>query len=61
MDNQNKKYSADWADFKDSLELSKEELAEIDLKVELMGKIIEIRKELGLTQSEFAKKCNIKQ
>ena len=61
MDNQNKKYSADWADFKDSLELSKEELAEIDLKVELMGKIIEIRKELGLTQSEIKKKCNIKQ
>lgn len=61
MDKQNKKYGADWSDFKDSLELSKEELAEIDLKVELMGKIIELRKELGLTQSEFAKRCNIKQ
>ena len=61
MNNDHKKYSADWASFKDSLELSKEELAEIELKVELMGKIIKIRKELGLTQSEFAQKCNIKQ
>lgn len=61
MKNQNSKYSADWTDFKDSLELSKEELAQIDFKVELMGKIIEIRKELGLTQAEFAQKCNIKQ
>ena len=61
MNKQVKKHSADWSTFKDSLELSKEELMEIDLKVELMGKIIEIRKELGLTQSEFAERCNIKQ
>ncbi len=26
-----------------------------------MGKILEIRQELGLTQKEFAQKCNIKQ
>ena len=56
-----KKYDSDWTAFKETLELSKEEIAEIDLKVELMGKIINIRKKLGLTQSEFAQKCNIKQ
>lgn len=61
MNNQNIKHSADWSTFKESLELTPEELAEIDLKVELMGKLINIRKELGLTQAEFAKKCNIKQ
>lgn len=56
-----KKYSANWSDFKQTLDLSKEELAQIDFTVELMGKLIEIRKELGLTQAEFAQKCNIKQ
>lgn len=61
MKNQNKTYSSDWSTFKDSLELSKEEMTEIDLKVELMGKLLSIRKELGLTQAEFADKCNIKQ
>lgn len=61
MKNQNKTYSSDWSTFKDSLELSKEEIAEIDLKVELMGKLLKIRKELGLTQAELANKCNIKQ
>ena len=55
------KHSNKWSDFKESLELSKEELSEIDLKVELLGKILAIRKEKGLTQSEFAKLCNIKQ
>ncbi len=57
----NQKHSSNWSDFKESLDLSKEELAEIDLKIELMGKILQIRKELGLTQAEFANRCNIKQ
>lgn len=61
MNNKNIKHSANWSDFKDSLDLSEDELAEIDLKVELMGKLIHLRKELGLTQAEFAKRCNIKQ
>ena len=47
----NQKYSSNWSDFKESLDLSKEELAEIDLKIELMGKILQIRKELGLTHA----------
>ena len=58
MDN---KYSNKWSEFKNTLDLSKEELSEIDLKVELLGKILEIRKEKGLTQAEFDKLCNIKQ
>lgn len=61
MQNQDIKHSSDWSTFKDSLDLSKEDLFEIDLRVQLMGKLIEIRKELGLTQAEFAKRCNIKQ
>lgn len=55
------KHSADWSDFKQSLDLSQDEIAEIDLKVELMGKLLQIRKELGLTQAEFAERCHIKQ
>jgi len=62
MDNDKKiKHSTDWSTFRDSLEIPEEDMAEIRLKVELMGKILEIRKELGLTQAEFAKRCNIKQ
>jgi hypothetical protein len=34
IENQNIKHNADWSTFKDSLELSQEELAQIDLKVE---------------------------
>ena len=56
-----KKHSNKWTDFKNSLELTPEELTEIDLKVELLGKLLEIRKEKGLTQSELAKLCNVKQ
>lgn len=55
------KHSEKWSDFKQTLDLSKEELSEIDLKVELLGKILAIRQEKGLTQAEFAKLCNIKQ
>ena len=47
MQNQDKKHSSDWSTFKDSLDISKEDLFEIDLRVQLMGKLIEIRKELA--------------
>jgi len=56
-----KRHNKNWEIFKDSLELTKEELAQIELKTELIGKIIAIRKELGLTQTEFAEKSSIKQ
>ena len=39
-----KKHSNKWSDFKTSLELTQEELTEIDLRVELLGKLLEIRK-----------------
>ena len=55
------KHSNKWSDFKETLDLTKEEQSQIDLQVELLGKILEIRKEKGLTQAEFAKLCNIKQ
>ena len=58
---ENVRRSKDWLDFKNSLDLTQEEEYEIALKVELMGKILEIRQQMGLTQAEFAKKCNIKQ
>lgn len=61
MNNKKVKHSANWSDFKQELDFSKDELAEIDFKVELMCKILQIRKELGLTQSEFAERCHIKQ
>lgn len=56
-----KKHSSKWPDFKTSLDLTPEELTEIDFKVELLGKLLEIRKEKGLTQSELAKICSVKQ
>ena len=57
----NKKYSNKWSEFKPTLNLSQEELSEIDLKVELLGKILAIRQEKGLTQAQFAELCDIKQ
>ena len=35
-----KKHSNKWSDFKTSLELTQEELTEIDLRVELLGKLL---------------------
>lgn len=61
MNNKELKHNKNWSDFKNTLDLSKDELTEIDFKVELVGKIIQLRKELGLTQSELAERCNIKQ
>ena len=55
------KHSEDWEKFRNSLEIPDADIIEIKLRVELMGKLLEIRKELGLTQAEFAKKCKIKQ
>lgn len=41
--------------------LTPEEKEEIKLKVELVGKIIEVREENGLTQQALADICGIKQ
>lgn len=40
--------------------LTDEENAEIDLKVQLIGKLIELRKAHKLTQEQFAELCGVK-
>ena len=47
------KHSANWSDFKQSLDLSQDETAEIDLKVELMGKLLQIRKKIRLVNQSY--------
>lgn len=50
-----------WEELEAKLNLTPEERAEIDFKVELMGKLIETRKEKGMTQEEVAKLSGLKQ
>lgn len=50
-----------WEELRKQIKLTPEEEAEIDLKVELMGKLIEARKAQGLTQEETAKISGLKQ
>lgn len=59
MKNNNK--NTTWEELRKQIKLTPEEEAEIDFKVELMGKLIEVRKELGLTQEELAKVSKLKQ
>ncbi|MEI6285634.1 MAG: helix-turn-helix transcriptional regulator [Bacillota bacterium] len=55
----------EYTTFDDFLEkqtvLSKEELAEMDMKTEIIGKIIEARNGKGITQAEMAAICGWKQ
>lgn len=57
MDNKN----TTWEEIEAKLNLTPEESAEIDFKVELTGKLIEVRKAQGLTQEEVAKMSGLKQ
>lgn len=50
-----------WEELEATLNLTPEERAEIDFKVELMGKLIETRKQKGMTQEEVAKISGLKQ
>lgn len=50
-----------WEELRKKINLTPEEEAEIDFKVKLMGKLIEIRKENDLTQEEIAKISGLKQ
>ena len=59
MENNNR--NTTWEELEAKLNLTPEEEAEIDFKVELMGKLIEARKEKGLTQEEVAKISGLKQ
>lgn len=50
-----------WEELRKQIKLTPEEKAEIAFKVELTGKLIEARKEKGLTQEEVAKISGLKQ
>ena len=50
-----------WKDIEPKLGLTPEEMAEIDLKLQLVEKIIEAREEKGVTQKELAEMTGLKQ
>jgi len=50
-----------WEELRQQIYLTPEEEAEIEFKVKLMGKLIEIRKEQKLTQEQLAKIAGLKQ
>ena len=52
---------SNWKEFREELNLTQEEENIIELEKELIKTLIAIRKEQGLSQSELAKKCNVKQ
>ena len=50
-----------WSDYRETLNLSEEDSAEIELTVKLIGKVIEAREAKGLSQQALADMCGIKQ
>lgn len=50
-----------WKKLKNDLDLSQEELNAIELEKDLIRTVIHIREEKGLTQSQLAEMCNVKQ
>ena len=50
-----------WKKLKNDLELSQENLNAIELEKDLIRTMIQIREEKGLTQSQLAQMCNVKQ
>jgi len=50
-----------WEEVEATFELTDEELAEIDLKVQLVGKLIEARESRGITQKQLAEMTGLKQ
>lgn len=50
-----------WEELRKELELTPEDEAAIELEKELIRDMIEVREKQGLTQSQLAEKCNIKQ
>ena len=52
---------SNWKEFREELDLSKEEENIIELEKELIKTLVNIRKEQGLSQADLAKKCNVKQ
>lgn len=50
-----------WKELRNDLNLSQEELNAIELEKDLIRTMIHIREEKGLTQSQLAEMCNVKQ
>jgi len=50
-----------WKELKKDLVLTQEDLNAIELEKELIRTMIHIREEKGLTQSQLAEMCNVKQ
>ena len=50
-----------WKELKKDLVLTQEDLNAIELEKELIRTMIHIREETGLTQSQLAEMCNVKQ
>ena len=50
-----------WKDLKSELNLTEEDKAVIELEEELIGTIVRIREEKGMTQAELAKLCHVQQ
>lgn len=50
-----------WKELKNDLSLSQEDLNAIELEKDLIRTMIQIREEKGLTQSQLAEICNVKQ
>ena len=52
---------SNWKEFRQELNLSPEEEKIIELEKDLLRTMVTIREEQGLSQSELADKCNVKQ
>ena len=50
-----------WNDFKKELSISEEEKRLIELEEDLIRTLISVREQHGLSQSQLAAKCNMKQ
>lgn len=50
-----------WKDLKNDLVLNREDLSAIELEKDLIRTMVQIREEKGLTQSQLAEICNVKQ
>lgn len=53
--------STNWSDFRDSLNLSTQEEAEITIEKELIQTLIDVRQSKNLSQKDLAELCHVKQ
>ncbi len=50
-----------WKELKNDLSISQEDISAIELEKDLIRTMVAIREEKGLTQSQLAEICNVKQ